>query len=93
MTPHASRFTKKTYLCSTQPKEKKIMVIEKIDNEIIVRIPADVMEIEDLQRMLDLIKLNEIAAKSQATQEEIDRIAKEAKKGWWAANRDRFIHS
>jgi hypothetical protein len=68
------------------------MVIERTDNEIIVRIPPYV-GVEEVQRILDMVKLNEITAKSQATQEEIDEIAREAKKGWWKANRERFIHS
>jgi hypothetical protein len=68
------------------------MVIERTNSEIIVRIPSYV-GIENVQRFLDLVKLNEITARSQATQGEIDNIAREFKKGWWEANRDRFIHS
>ena len=68
------------------------MVIERTDNEIIVRIPSYV-GVENVQRFIDLIQWNEATAKSQATQEEINEIAGEAKKGWWEANRNRFIHS
>ena len=68
------------------------MVIERTDSEIILRIPSYV-NMDDVQRFIDLMQWNEVTAKSQATQEEIDEIAKEAKKGWWEANRDRFIHS
>jgi hypothetical protein len=75
-----------------QAKEKKVMVIEKTDNEIIVRIPSYV-SVENVQRCIDLMMYKEATAKSQATQEEIDEIAREAKKGWWEANRDRFVHS
>ena len=68
------------------------MVIERTDSEIILRIPSYV-DVDDVQRFIDLMMWNEATAKSQATQEEIDEIAREAKKGWWEANRDRFIHS
>jgi hypothetical protein len=68
------------------------MVIERTDSEIILRIPSYV-DVGDVQRLIDLMMYNEATAKSQATQEEVDEIAKEAKKGWWEANRDRFIHS
>jgi hypothetical protein len=37
------------------------------------------------------MKINEATAQSQATQEDIDNIARESKKGWWNANRERFI--
>ena len=68
------------------------MVVEQINNEIVVRIPSHVADIEDVQRFIDLIVYKEATARSQATQEDIDKIAKEAKKGWWAANRKHFIH-
>jgi hypothetical protein len=68
------------------------MVVERTDTEIIVRIPSYV-GIENVQQCLDLIKWNEATARSQATQEDIDKIAGEAKKGWWVANRNRFIRS
>jgi hypothetical protein len=68
----------------------RAMVIERTDSEIILRIPTDV-DLGDVQRLVDLLKYKEATSKSQATQEDIDRIASEAKKGWWAANRDRFI--
>jgi hypothetical protein len=79
------------YICRRN-LQRIVMVIERTDNEIIVRIPSYV-GVEEVQRILDLVKLNEITAKSQATQEEIDEIAREAKKGWWEANRARFIHA
>jgi hypothetical protein len=68
------------------------MVIERTDSEIILRIPSYV-DVDDVQRLIDLMAYKEVTAKSQATQEEIDEIAREAKKGWWKANRDRYIHS
>ena len=68
------------------------MVIERTDSEIILRIPSYV-DVGDVQRLIDLMMYNEATAKSRATQEEVDEIAKEAKKGWLEANHDRFIHS
>jgi hypothetical protein len=46
---------------------------------------------DDLQRVIYLIIYKEVTAHSQATQDDIDRIAKEAKKDWWQANRERFM--
>ena len=66
------------------------MVIERTDNEIIMRVPASV-NIENIQRIIDLMTYREATARSQAKQEDIDNIAREAKKGWWEANRKRFI--
>jgi hypothetical protein len=66
------------------------MKIERTDNEIIIRIPSFV-DVEDVQRIIDLIIYKEAIANSQATQDDVDRIAKEAKKDWWQANRERFM--
>ena len=63
------------------------MVVERIDNEVVIRLPA-FMNAESMQQMIDLISLKEIAARSVATQEEIDILAKEANKGWWSKNRN-----
>ena len=62
------------------------MVVEQIENEVIIRLPA-FMDIEAVQRTIDLLSLKETAARSVATQEDIDTLAKEVKKGWWANNR------
>ena len=66
------------------------MVIERTNDEIIMRIPSFV-NFEEVQRMIDLMTYKEATAKSSATQAEVDEIAREAKKGWWQANRERFI--
>jgi len=70
----------------------KIMVVERINNEIVIRIPSYVTEIEDVQRFIDLIAFKEATARSQASQEDIDKIVKDVKKGWWETNHNRFIH-
>jgi hypothetical protein len=33
----------------------------------------------------------EATARSQATQQDVDDIAREAKRGWWKAHREHFI--
>jgi hypothetical protein len=67
------------------------MVVERTDNEIVVRIPSYI-DVEDVQRFIDLTMYKEVTARSQATQKDIDKLAKEVNKGWWQANRERFIH-
>ena len=66
------------------------MVVEQIENEVIIRLPA-FMDIEAVQRTIDLLSLKEATARSVATQEDIDTLAKEVKKGWWADNRNRLV--
>jgi hypothetical protein len=66
------------------------MTVEQIDNEVVVRLPK-FMNFEAMQRMIDLISLREATARSVATQEDVDLLAKEVKKGWWEKNRNKYI--
>jgi hypothetical protein len=66
------------------------MTVEQTDSEVIIRLPK-FMEFEAIQKMIDLLSLKEVAARSAATQEDIDLLAKEVNKGWWAKNRSRYL--
>jgi predicted trehalose synthase len=63
--------------------------IERTDREIIIRLPLD-LAVNDIQRMLDYLAYKQAIKNSQATQEQIDELAKEAKSSWWERNKDRF---
>jgi hypothetical protein len=66
------------------------MVIERTDNEIIFRLPADI-DTAGFQRIVNYLKYKEAIRKSQGTEEQANRLADESKKRWWAENKERFI--
>ena len=66
------------------------MVIERTDDEVIIRLPAYV-NTEGLQRFVNLLSYKEATAKSEATQAQVDELVKEVKKGRWAKNGSRHI--
>ena len=66
------------------------MLIERTSNEIIIRLPASV-DATGLQRLVDFLIYKEATANSKASQEQVDKLADEVKKGWWNKNRKRFI--
>ena len=66
------------------------MVIERTSKEVIIRLPSYV-DTKGLQRLVDYLTYKEATAKSKAKQSDIDALAKEVKKGWWANNRSRFV--
>lgn len=66
------------------------MLIERTNNEVIIRLSATV-DTEGLQRLVDFLVYREATSRSKAKQEDVDRLAKEVKKGWWAKNRDGLI--
>ena len=66
------------------------MLIERTNNEVIIRLPSYV-DTEGLQRLVDFLCYKEATSKSTATQEDVDKLAKEVKAGWWNKNRSRLI--
>lgn len=66
------------------------MLVERKNNEVIVRLDGDV-NVDFLQKTLEYLRYLEIGAKSKATQPQIDQLAQEVKQGWWEKNRDKFI--
>ncbi len=68
----------------------KKMVIERTKNEVIIRLPSYI-DTEGLQNIINYLTYKEATDKSRAKQEDVDKLAKEIKKGWWNKNRRRFI--
>ena len=66
------------------------MQIQRTSKEVIIRLPASVDTI-GLQRLVDYLTYKEATADSKATQEQVDKLAIDVKKGWWKKNRKRFI--
>lgn len=66
------------------------MLIEKTNKEVIIRLPSYV-DTKGLQRLVDYLTYKEATSKSKAKQSDVDTLAKEIKKGWWANNRSRLV--
>jgi hypothetical protein len=52
--------------------------------ELVMENDVEKKNLENIRRIIDLTVYEEVTARSQATQDE-------AKKGWWIANKERFI--
>ena len=68
------------------------MTLERTENEVIIRLPANI-DWESLELMIRFIKYRENVAKSRAKQEDIDALAREVNKQWWEENKHRFLKS
>jgi len=66
------------------------MRIERTEDEIIIKLPATVST-EGVQRLLNFLIYKELTASSQATQAQMDTLAREVNKEWWERNKDRFL--
>ena len=66
------------------------MLIERTDNEIIIRFPSSV-DTKGVQRLLDFLRYKEVTSKSKAKQKDVDKLDREVNKEWWEKNKKRFI--
>ncbi|MBT0809919.1 hypothetical protein KIH41_01340 [Litoribacter ruber] len=66
------------------------MKIEKIDNEIVIRV-SDETDLTGLERLLDFLKLRETTSKSKITADQIDELSKDIKTSWWEKNKAKFL--
>jgi post-segregation antitoxin (ccd killing protein) len=65
------------------------ITVERTNEAIVIKLPLDT-DISDIQNVLNYFEYVNLVSKSEATQEGIDRLAKEAKSGWWEENKERF---
>lgn len=68
------------------------MTVQRTDNEIIIKLPAS-MDVEEIQRLINYLAYKEAVKNSKATQEQIDELASDVNKQWWAENKDKFLPS
>jgi hypothetical protein len=66
------------------------MTIERIDNQIIIKLPGTV-DLEGVQRLINYLLYKEATKDSKARQEDVDELAREANKQWWEMNKHRFL--
>lgn len=66
------------------------MTIERIDNQIVIKLPGTV-DLEGVQRLINYLLYKEATKDSQAEQEDVDKLAREVNKEWWEKNKNRFL--
>ena len=67
------------------------MLIERTSNEVIIRLPTTV-DTTGLQRLVDYLTYKEATANSKATQEQVDKLSNDVKKGWWKKTRNVYLN-
>ncbi len=66
------------------------MLIERINDEIVIRIPA-MVDTDDLQDFINYVRYKELTFDINVPQDKIDKLASDLNKNWWKENRKRFI--
>jgi len=58
------------------------MVVERSDSEILIKISSNISE-RKFQSILQYLRYEELTSESNATEEQIDELISDAKKGRW----------
>jgi hypothetical protein len=66
------------------------MIIERVNNEIIIRLPGDI-NIDELQEMTDWFQYMETTRKSKAKQGDVDALVSQIKKGRWEKRKSTLV--
>ncbi|GAJ19299.1 unnamed protein product [marine sediment metagenome] len=66
------------------------MLIERTNNEIIIRISA-MVDTDDLQDFINYVRYKELTFDINVPQDKINELASDLNKNWWKKNRKRFI--
>ena len=66
------------------------MSIERINNELLIRIPSSV-DVGILQQFLDYIRVKTVTSQSNASDDDILALSDEINKNWWAENKHLFL--
>jgi hypothetical protein len=63
------------------------MIVERQNNEILVRISAGI-KVSRIQTILDYLRYEELTSKSNATEKDVENLLLEVKKGRWNKIKD-----
>jgi hypothetical protein len=64
------------------------MVIQRTETQIVITLPASI-DLEGVQRLINYLLYKEATKDSQADQEDVDKLAREASKQWWENNKSK----
>ena len=67
------------------------MKIEKQNEDIVIRLNASLINMEEVQKLTSYFRFIESNARNVGTDEEASELAREVHSVWWAENHSRFI--
>ena len=67
------------------------MVIERQNNEIVIKLPEALLNLKEVQRLLDYFRFIESNATNRGSEEQAATLARGVDATWWQANKQRFL--
>jgi hypothetical protein len=59
------------------------MTVQSVNNQYVIQIEQSSISLNELQKMLDYLRFKDIVAKSQATDNDIERLATDINRSGW----------
>lgn len=66
------------------------MIVERVNNELIIRLPASVNAAE-IQDLLNYLRYQELTSTFTVKQSAVDKLARQINQNWWERNKDKFV--
>lgn len=66
---------------------------QPLPGKFIIEFESPKANLEAIQRLLNMLIYEEATRRSRATQEQVDELAREVNKSWWAENKHRFLNA
>jgi hypothetical protein len=67
------------------------MVIERQNEDIVIRLKAGSVDMREVQKVVDYFRFMESNAKNRGTEEQAAELAREAHAQWWSENKKRYL--
>ncbi|HWZ02881.1 MAG TPA: hypothetical protein VNX40_04665 [Mucilaginibacter sp.] len=67
------------------------MIIERDNDNIVIRLNAKLISLEEVQKFADYFRVLESNSLNKGTEEEAAALADEVDKKWWTKNKSRFL--
>lgn len=67
------------------------MTIERQNDEVVIRLPAALLTIREIQGLVDYFRFVESNSQNQGSEEQATALAREVDANWWQENKYRFL--
>lgn len=67
------------------------MEVLQEDDQFVIKIPMNLVDAPSLARLLRELRLRELLARRQGTEEQAQQLADDLSRAWWAENQHRFL--
>lgn len=68
-----------------------MLTYQATDKTVTVSFSKEFLTAQELAKFVELLRIKELLAKSQMTEDDVMQLDDELKESWWQGNKDRFL--